>query len=851
MKPMHQYTVAPSLPESLLGLVKLAYNLRWAWNKDTIDLFRRLDRDLWEQTYHNPVHMLGLIKQEVLEKALADDGFMAHLERVLQDLEKYQMYKTWYERTYGKPDESQIAYFSLEFGLTECMPIYSGGLGILAADHLKSSSDLGLPLVGVGLLYQEGYFQQYLNAEGWQQERYPDNDFFNMPIQLIKWNEHTEITIEIEYPDGPVFARIWKAHVGMVPLYLLDTNISKNRPEVQKISAQLYGGDGEMRIRQEILLGIGGIRALRALGINPIVSHMNEGHAAFLALERIRLLMQEQGLTFVEAQEALAAGSVFTTHTPVPAGNDIFSADLMDKYFRSYYAQLGLTREQFLGLGREQPGNSSESFCMTVLALRLAGYTNGVSKIHGTVSRKMWQNIWPELPEDEIPITSITNGVHPSSWISNEMADLFNRYLGPRWLYDPCNEEIWKRVAEIPDEELWRTHERRRERLVAFARRHLKVHLLKRKKSIREIARASEVLNPEALTIGFARRFATYKRATLIFKNPERLANILTNKDKPVQIIFAGKAHPKDNEGKDLIRQIINFARSDKFRNRIVFIEDYDMALARYLVQGVDIWLNNPRKLLEASGTSGMKAAFNGAINLSVLDGWWWEAYTNETGWAIGKEEEYEDPSYQDEVESSELYDLLEKDIIPLFYNRSEDGLPRGWVALMKSMMQEICPVFNTNRMAYEYNQRFYQPLMRRFKEMAADNFLMARSLAAWKAKVYSAWGGIKINYVRTKDSVEQKVGNAFEVEASIFLNNLSPDDVSVEIYNGMLDAERDFASGQPIPMACTGTESSSHMFRCPVPCVTSGLHGYTVRILPKNPALYNPYELCLIKWEG
>ena len=850
MKPTHQYTVAPFLPENLLGLLKLAYNLRWTWNKDIIDLFRRLDRDLWEQTYHNPVHMLGLIKQEVLDKALADDGFMAHLERVLQDLEKYQNYKSWYERTYGKSDASQIAYFSLEYGLTECMPIYSGGLGILAADHLKSSSDLGLPLVGVGLLYQEGYFQQYLNAEGWQQESYPDNDFFNMPVQLIKWNEHTETTVDIEYPDGPVSARIWKAEIGKVPLYLLDTNISTNRPAAQKISAQLYGGDGEMRIRQEILLGIGGIRALRVLGINPLVCHMNEGHAAFLALERIRLLMQEQHLSFAEAREAVAAGNVFTTHTPVPAGNDIFSPDLIEKYFYHYYPQLGLTREQFLDLGREQPGNQNEGFCMTVLALRLAGYTNGVSKIHGTVTRNMWKNIWPALPHDEIPITSVTNGVHPSSWISNEMAELFNRYLGPRWIYDPCNEEIWKRVSEIPDEELWRTHERRRERLVAFARRHLKVHLLKRKKSTREIARAAEVLNPEALTIGFARRFAAYKRATLIFKNPDRLARILSNRDKPVQIIFAGKAHPKDNEGKDLIRQIINFARSDLFRNRIVFIEDYDMALARYMVQGVDIWLNNPRKLLEASGTSGMKAAFNGAINLSVLDGWWWEAYSNETGWAIGKEEEYEDPNYQDEVESSELYDLLEKEIIPLFYNRGEDGLPRSWIALMKSMMQALCPVFNTNRMVYEYNQRFYQPLMRRYRELSADNFLLARSLAAWKEKIYRNWQDIKINYVKTKDSVEQKVGNSFEVEASIFLNNLSPSDVLVEIYNGMLDADRNFASGHPIPMTCVGAEASSHIFRCSVPCVTSGLHGYTLRILPQNPALNNPYELFLIKWE-
>ena len=488
MKPKHQYTIAPCLPENLQGLLKLAYNLRWTWHKDTIDLFRRLDRDLWETTNHNPLHMLGVIKQETLEKALADDGFMSHFERILQDLDRYFTYKTWYERTYGKQDESQIAYFSLEYGLTECMPIYSGGLGILAADHLKSASDLGLPLAAVGLLYQEGYFQQYLNAEGWQQERYPKNDFFNMPIQLIKKDEQTDLTIEVEYPDGLVRARVWKAQVGMVPLYLLDTNIAENRPEHRDISAQLYGGDGETRIRQEILLGIGGIRALKALGINPLLCHMNEGHAAFLALERIRLLMKEPGLPFTEAREAVTAGSAFTTHTPVPAGNDIFSTDLMEKYFRNYYPQLGLAREQFLDLGREEPGAAAENFCMTVLAIRMAGFTNGVSKIHGTVSRRMWQKIWPGLPADEIPITSVTNGVHSPSWISHEMTELFDRYLGPRWLDDPCNEEIWKRVAEIPDEELWRTHERRRERLVAFARRSLKTHLLKRGESTPEIS---------------------------------------------------------------------------------------------------------------------------------------------------------------------------------------------------------------------------------------------------------------------------------------------------------------------------------------------------------------------------
>ncbi|MCX5895048.1 MAG: alpha-glucan family phosphorylase [Proteobacteria bacterium] len=854
MKPIHEYIVCPSLPENLRDLLKLAYNLRWAWNKEAINLFRRLDNDLWETTGHNPMKMLGLIKQEKLEKAQADDGFIAHLERVSQDLERYQTYKSWYEKTYGKPEKPQIAYFSFEFGITECIPIYSGGLGILAGDHLKSSSDLGLPLVGVGLFYQGGYFEQYLSAEGWQQERYPKNDFFNMPIQLVKQDDKSDLTIEIGYPDGPVFARIWKAQVGNVPLFLLDTNISQNRPEDQQISAQLYGGDGETRIRQEILLGIGGIRALKALEIEPVVCHMNEGHAAFLALERIHLLMKEKGLSFETAKEAVTAGNIFTTHTPVPAGHDVFSIPLMEKYFRNYYPQLGFTKEnfpKFLDLGREEPGNPNENFCMTVLALRLAAGTNGVSKLHGEVSRKMWQKIWPCLPPDEIPITSITNGIHPSSWISHEMGDLFDRYLGPRWQYDPSDPEIWKHVSEIPDEELWRTHARRRERLVAYVRRQLKTHLLERGKSSKEVTRASEVLNPEALTIGFARRFATYKRATLIFKDPDRLAAILCNKQYPVQIIFAGKAHPKDNEGKDLIRQIIHYARSDQFRNRVVFIEDYELPLARYMVQGVDIWLNNPRKLLEASGTSGMKASFNGALNLSVLDGWWYEAFSNETGWAIGKEEEYEDLNYQDEVESKEIYDMLEKEIVPLFYNRGADSLPRGWTAMMKSMMQSICPQFNTNRMAYEYNERFYQPLINRYQKFTADNFAMAKATAVWKSKLYKNWGGIKINYMSTADIVEQKVGNSFKAHASISLGNLDPEDVSVELYNGLLDPDGTISSGKPIPMTYKGhDESGNRIFVCEVPCLTSGRHGYTLRIMPKHAALHNPYETCLIKWE-
>ncbi len=644
MRPSHTFRVIPSLPASLERLRDLAYNLSWAWNHDAIDLFRRLDRDLWETTLHNPVLMLGTIRQERLEEVMADDGFMAHLERVGRDLDRYmQARNTWYSKNCPNGDGARIAYFSAEFGLTECLRIYSGGLGILAGDHLKSASDLGLPLVGVGLLYQQGYFRQYLNPDGWQQEQYPDNDFYNLPLTLERQLSGAPLTVEVEYPGRTVKAQVWRVQVGRVPLYLLDTNVEGNRPDDRDITDQLYGGDSDMRIRQEILLGIGGIRALEILGLRPTVCHMNEGHSAFLALERIRLLMQDCQLTFAEAREAAMAGNVFTTHTPVPAGIDRFHPDLIDQYFSGYYPRLGLSRHEFLGLGRMNPNDPNGYFCMAVLAMRLAYRINGVSQLHGRVSRQMWQEVWPQVPADEVPILGITNGIHPRSWISNDMAGLYDRYLGPRWSDRPADAKIWQQATRIPDEELWRTHERRRERLVTFARGRLRDHLEQQGGSPSEIGHADEVLDPEALTIGFARRFATYKRATLLFRDLERLARILGDKDRPVQLIFAGKAHPQDNAGKELIRQIIHLARRQEFRNRIVFLEDYDMDVARYLVQGVDVWLNTPRRPHEASGTSGMKATANGGLNLSILDGWWDEGYTPDTGWAIGGGEEYRD----------------------------------------------------------------------------------------------------------------------------------------------------------------------------------------------------------------
>jgi starch phosphorylase len=868
MQPIHAFTVIPTLPIKLERLRQLAYNLWWSWNLEAIGLFRRLDRDLWEDSGHNPVLMLGSIKQERLEEVAEDDGFLAQLERVYQQYDRYMKSKnTWFERAHDgsalsstQPraegaEELSIAYFSAEFGITDCMPIYSGGLAVLSGDSLKSASDLGLSLTGVGLLYQEGYFRQYLNSDGWQQELYPKNDFYNMPVQLELRENGEPVTVRVEYPGRQVSAQVWRAQVGRVPLFLLDTNIPANSPQDQDITDELYGGDLEMRIQQEIMLGIGGIRALAAMGIRPSVCHLNEGHSAFLALERIRMLMSEQGLSFAEAREAVSAGNVFTTHTPVPAGIDRFPPYLMDRYFHSYYPGLGLSREEFLGLGRENPADSGEPFSMAVLAIRLAGRTNGVSRLHGQVSRRMWQRIWPGVPGDEVPITSVTNGIHIPSWISSDLASLYDRYLGPRWLAKPADQSVWKRVNEIPDEELWRTHERRRERLVAVARRRLRRQLEKQGASRSEIDKAGEVLDPSALTIGFARRFATYKRATLILRDPDRLASILNDKTRPVQIIFAGKAHPQDNPGKELIQQLVQISRREEFRRRMVFIEDYDMSIARYLVQGVDVWLNTPLRPREASGTSGMKATANGVLNVSTLDGWWAEAYQRRTGWAIGRGELYDDLEYQNEIESKAIYDALEKEIVELFYNRNSNGLPHRWIALMKAAMREVCPVFNTNRMIWEYAERFYFPSAERYRHLAEDGMIRAKALAQWKAHVRQHWPEVQVEKVEAEVPPELEVGAQLEVRAQVHLGALEPKDVTAQLYHGPLDTKGEIAPGAAAEQRVSEmqwVESISegrHVFAGAIPCSTSGRYGYALRILPRHEDLSNPYEPGLILW--
>jgi starch phosphorylase len=849
-KLLHRFTVVPSLPEELAALQRIAYNLWWCWEPDAIALFKRLDLELWRETRHNPVEMLGILQQATFEGLKADEGFMSHLAEVDVKLKEYLSAKTWYEKTFKDKKGMKVAYFSMEFGLHESLPVYSGGLGVLSGDHLKTASDLGIPLIGIGLLYRQGYFRQYLNIEGWQQEFYPENDFYNLPLHLVRDDAGSPLTFELDLTGRSIRVHIWQVQVGRVPLYLLDTNLDDNAPEDREITTRLYGGDHEMRIRQEILLGIGGIRALRLLGIEPNVCHMNEGHSAFLGLERIRILMEERDMRFNEALEAVKAGTVFTTHTPVEAGIDHFPSDLIEKHLGRYYRTLGLSRDDFLALGRQNPRNHHETFCMAVLAIKLSSHANGVSLLHGEVSRKMWKNIWPELPEEHLPLTSITNGVHIKSWLSREMAGLLNRYLGNRWLEDSTDAGVWRRIGRIPDSELWRTHKRGREQLVDFARKRLKDQLRQVGVSAKEIAVADEVLDPEALTIGFARRFATYKRGTLLLRDIERLAAILNNPERPVQIIIGGKAHPADHHGKELIRQLVQISMQERFRHRIVFLEDYDLGVARRLVQGVDVWLNTPRRPMEASGTSGMKVAFNGGLNMSVLDGWWCEGYKGNNGWAVGKGEVYDDMSYQDEVEGRAIYDLLEKEIVPLFYDRDSDGIPRGWIACMKSSMQTLCPVFSTDRMVQEYTEVSYIPSYEMWSRLDKNSSALAVDLASWKEKMHRNWHQVGIESIETKCMEEVKVGSIVPVSARIHIGDILPEEVAVDVYFGLLDSRGSIIGGEIVSLnAIEEISKGLFSFSGEIECRFCGRQGFMLRVMPNHGELGTVYIPGLLLW--
>jgi starch phosphorylase len=849
MKPKAHYRVLPNLPPPLRPLMEMAYNLCFTWKVDVRELFRRIDPELWQNLGHNPVLMLGMLEQERLEELALDQAFLAELERVNQDFRRYMersMPAQWldlHERGF------LVAYFSMEFGLAECLPMYSGGLGVLSGDHLKSASDLNLPLVGVSLLYQEGSFSQYLSTDGWQQETYSANDFHNMPVRTSLDGNGDPVRVVLNLKGQPLLVQVWRMDVGKVTVILLDTNLQENPSHFREITSQLYVGDRERRLQQEMVLGIGGMRALRSMNLLPTVIHINEGHCAFACLERINMLRREQGLSFDAAREVTLATTVFTTHTPVAAGNEVFDQALVAEYFSDFAQELGVNIRVIQAFGRVDPQNEAEPFGMTPLALRLSAHANAVSRLHSNVSRSMWRGIWPDFPVEDVPIDYVTNGIHVPTWISAEMATLFDRYLGPDWAEDPDNRRVWDRAQGIPTAELWRTHQRCREQLVSFARRKISEQLRKRGALLPEVIRASEVLSPEAMTIGFARRFALYKRAYLLFLDQERLAGILNHPERPVQVIVAGKAHPQDNDAKALIQRIYQLSQQGPFWGRVVFLEDYDIQVARQLVAGCDVWLNTPRRPLEACGTSGMKAAANGVIHMSTLDGWWEEGYAPEFGWAIGHGEVYEDHALQDQIEARNLYDLLEREIIPLFYRRNSGGVPVDWVEKMRAGLRDLVPNFNTHRMIQQYAELYYMPCTKRFHELSRAQWKGAIRLAQWRNKLMTSWGELRVEEVTGPGENEFVAGDSFEVGARVRLGPLSPEDVSVEAYYGRLDSRGEFAQREIVMLEHVGREGQVFLFRGEIPCRETGLFGFTVRVLPSERYLENRFSLGLVTW--
>jgi starch phosphorylase len=820
--------VRPALPEQLSRLSELAYNLYWAWEPVIRAAFRRLDQALWRDCGYNPVLMLGRISQTTLQKAASDSRYLALYNQACQRFDAHM------KREDPRNDGKLIAYFSAEYGLTECLPIYSGGLGILSGDHLKSSSDLNYPLVGVGLLYQQGYFRQALNPDGWQHERYPINDFYTLPVTPVRDDAGMELKISVKLPTGPIWLQLWQIDVGRVKLYLLDANLPENPlPQDRDITDSLYGGDTDTRIRQEIVLGIGGLRALKALGIEPTVYHMNEGHSAFLALERIRVLMKEHGLHFEEALEAMRTNNIFTTHTPVPAGIDLFDAGMMYQYFHGYCEEAGIDFDHLMALGRRNPQDRSEPFSMAILALNASSHRNAVSVLHRSVSQEMWHDLWPQLPYWEVPITSVTNGVHVPSWINGDLSLLYDQYIAPDWRDRAGDPAMWDLVEEMPDEELWEAHRRRKRRLINFVRHRQTEAAIRRQASPVEIRRASEVLDPGALTIGFARRFATYKRATLIFKDLERLKRILLNPERPVQIVIAGKAHPKDLPGKKLIREIVLLSREPEMSKHIVFLEDYDMKVGRELVQGVDLWLNNPRRGEEACGTSGMKAGINGILNLSILDGWFDEAYEHSGGWAIGEREVYTED--QDILHATTIYSLLENEIIPMFFERRDQGPPREWMRRVKQSIMRLTPAFDCRRMLTEYMTELYAPAHGAFSRLAGDSFRDARRRAKWNERIREVWDRVQFLDLGTDQIGPILSGRPVQVRAAVDLAGLQPEDVRVEVVVGRVGTSGSLEDTEVMVLPAKEQNGTVAIFERQVVPDRTGRLGYALRISPNH----------------
>ncbi|MBE3586118.1 MAG: alpha-glucan family phosphorylase [Thermoanaerobacter sp.] len=858
-------TVAPKLPEKISRLDELARNLWFSWNPRAQELFRRINSSLWEEVKHNPVCFLLNVSQEQLEKVAKSESYLLLYNQVMEELDRYLSAPTWFSHHYPGHDHHIIAYFSAEFGIHESHPTYSGGLGLLAGDHCKSASDLGLPFVGVGLLYKSGYFTQRINREGWQEAHYPRLNFYQMPITPVTNPDGSPLYVPVELPGRTVYLKIWRVRVGRVEVYLLDADVTANNMADRALTGQLYGGDRETRICQEILLGIGGVRVLRALGIHPLAWHINEGHAAFLLVERIRELVQA-GVPVKAAVEAVRAGTLFTTHTPVPAGHDVFSAEMIDKYFSHLYNQLGMTREDFLALGWDE---EQKVFNMTLLALRLSSYCNGVSRLHGQVTRRMFHRFYPGIPMEEIPISSITNGVHINSWLAPELQELFDRYLEDGWRQNCCHRQTWERVSAIPAEELWEVHCRLKAKMVRIARDNLRGQRLRNQEPALRVREVEQYLDPGILTIGFARRFATYKRANLLLRDKERLARLVTHPQHPVQFIFAGKAHPADRLGQELIKQIYELTNQEPFKGRVVLLEDYDIALARSLLQGVDVWLNTPRRPLEASGTSGQKAALNGVIHCSILDGWWPEAYDGENGFAVGEAREYHDDETQDRDDAHSLFVLLEETIIPMYYDRDQKGIPRAWIELMKRSLQTIPPFFNTERMVKEYCQQYYVPAMERNLHLSRNGCERARHLASFKERLRENWSLVHIESVKAGETRALGVGEPLPVEAVVRLGPLTPEEVMVEIVYGRVDDKcpesfehmpgsfcliDSHSNGQlsninrtPMTVA-EQTSTGAYLYRGNL-ILPQGTIGFTVRVRPASDGFAHIFELPLVAW--
>jgi starch phosphorylase len=856
VKAIRRFTVRTVLPEPLRPLGELAQNLRWSWHQETRELFRGVDPEGWAATQGDPVRLLGSVSKERLTALAGDRRFLRRLSTAAEDLADYLSNPRWYQDQSDLP--AAVAYFSPEFGVTSALPQYSGGLGILAGDHLKAASDLGVPLIGVGLLYRHGYFRQSLSREGWQQEQYPVLDPNSLPVAPLCDAEGEPVRISLTLTGGRLLAaRIWKAQVGRVPLLLLDSDVEANQPAERDVTDRLYGGGSEHRLLQEILLGIGGVRAVRAYcritgHPEPEVFHTNEGHAGFLGLERIRELSLE-GLDFDAALEAVRAGTVFTTHPPVPAGIDRFDRDLVAPHLGEGGALPGVDVGRVLELGRETyPGGDPHLFNMAVMGLRLAQRANGVSTLHGAVSREMFAGLWPGFDPDDVPITSITNGVHAPTWVAPEVQQLVARHVGAQHTEDALTvggAERWRDVSKIPDGALWELRRTLREQLVEDVRRRLRDSWRQRGAGEAELGWTDSVLDPDVLTVGFARRVPSYKRLTLMLRDPDRLRELLLHPERPIQIVVAGKAHPADDSGKRLVQELVRFTDDPRVRHRIVFLPDYDMRMARLLYPGCDVWLNNPLRPLEACGTSGMKAALNGCLNLSVLDGWWDEWFDGDNGWAIPTAEGVADEDRRDAVEAAALYDLLEDQVAPCFYDQGGRGLPQRWIEMVRHTLATLGPKVLAGRMVRDYVTGLYAPAARSHRAVRGA---AAAELAEWKGRVRWEWPQVSVDHVETS-SVEEngaaELGATLTLRAQVALSGLDPLDVDVQLLSGRVDASDRLVDPAVVSLKPTGRTDTAgrHHYEGPLTLDRTGAFGYTVRVLPAHPLLATPAELGLV----